>query len=76
MLEIDFDIDAKAVEGLEPHPLVAILDFDALEHADETLRRIELFDAGGLQQEDERRGATVHDRHFGCREIDERIVDA
>ncbi len=35
-----------------------------------------LLDAGGLEQEHERRGAAVHDRHLGGREIDERVVDA
>ena len=75
MIEVDLDVDAEAVVRIEPHPLVAFLDLDALEHADEALRRVLLLDAGRLQQEHERRGAAVHDRHFGCREIDERVVD-
>ena len=75
MLEIDLDVDAEAVVRIEPHPLVAFLDLDALQHADEALRRALLLDAGRLQQEHERRGAAVHDRHLGRRQIDERVVD-
>ena len=33
-------------------------------------------DAGRLQQKDERRGGTVHDRHLGGVQIDEQVVDA
>ena len=30
MIEIDLDVDAEAVVRVEPHPLVAFLDLDAL----------------------------------------------
>ncbi len=73
VLEIDLEVDAEAVVRLEAHPLVAVLDLDALAHADEALRRVLLLDAGRLQQEHERRGAAVHDRHFGRGQVDEAL---
>ena len=33
------------------------------------------FDAGRLQQENERSGTSIHDRHFGSRQIDNQVID-
>src|SRR6187200_1875143 len=39
MLEIDLDVQAEAIMRIESDPLIAFLKLDALQHADETLRR-------------------------------------
>ena len=43
---------------------------DRLQHLDGAARRVLLDDAGAFDQEDEGRGAAVHDRHFGPVELD------
>ena len=42
----------------------------------EALRRVLLGDAGGLEQEHERAGAAIHDRHFRRIHLDDGVVDA
>jgi hypothetical protein len=76
VIEIDGEADLEAVEGLEAGELVAVLDHHRALDADEALRAILLFDAGGLDQEDEGSGAAVHDRHLGGAHIDVGVVDA
>src|SRR5215207_3708901 len=76
MLEIDRELELETIMGLEAHPFVAVARFDACEDPDEFLRRFLFFDSRGLQQEYERTRAAVHDRYFGCSEVDIRVVDA
>ena len=76
MVEFDFKVNLETVVRIEARPLVAVLDLDALLDAHELLRRVLLFDAGGLQQEHERARAAVHDRHFAGAQFDDHVVDA
>ena len=50
--------------------------FDGVLDADETLGVVLLLDARRLQQEHERAGRAVHDRHFGRGQVDIGVVDA
>ena len=61
---------------LEAGDLVAVAHFHRALDADEALGRVLLLDAGGLQQEHERTGGAVHDRHFRRGQFDVGIVDA
>ena len=76
MVEVDREADLEAVERLEARPLVAVADGDRLLDADEALGLGLVFYAGRLQQEYERPGAAVHDRHFRRRQVDIGVVDA
>ena len=60
----------------EAGELVALAHLDMLADAQEPLGRVLLGDAGGLQQEHERAGRAIHDRHFGCGQLDVDVVDA
>src|SRR5690606_15978369 len=68
--------EPEAVVGLEPGDLVSVAYFHWTGDADELLRRVLLGDAGGLQQEHERAGRAVHDRHLGRGQLDIAVVDA
>ncbi len=57
------------------HPAVAIDHFHRLQYADELLRRILLFNARRLNQEDKRAGAAVHDGHFRPIDFDMAVID-
>ena len=74
----EFDRERKlvALEGLEARPLVAVLHFHASHDPQESLRRGLLDDPGLLDQQNERRGAAVHDRQLGGVEVDIDVVDA
>lgn len=73
--EIDREFDLEAEVRIETRELVAVADFDGLRDLDETLGRVLLFDARGLQQEHERSGTAVHDRDFLGRHVDVEVVD-
>ncbi|EEF93622.1 hypothetical protein CATMIT_01746, partial [Catenibacterium mitsuokai DSM 15897] len=76
MVEDHGEAQAEPVERLEAGDLVAVAHFHRVLDADETLGRVLLGDAGGLQQEHERAGRAVHDRHFRRGQLDIAIVDA
>ena len=76
MVEFDGEAEAKTVVGLEAGDLVAVADFHSLQDADEAFRRVLLDDTCGLQQEHERAGRTVHDRHFRRGELDVGVIHA
>ena len=76
MVELDGEAEAEAVVRLEARDLVAVAHFHRSLDADEALGRGLLDDAGGLQQEHERAGRAVHDRHFGRGQVDIGVVDA
>ena len=75
VVEVDREPDAEAVVRLEPGDLVAVADLDRALDADEALGRCLFGDAGGLQQEHERTGGAVHDRHFRRGQVDIAVVD-
>ena len=75
--EIDLEAHREAVDRAERRRCAAgSPTCDRLQHLDRAPRRVLLDDAGAFDQKDERRGAAVHDRHFGPVELDDRIVDA
>ena len=76
MVELDGEVQAEAIEGLEAGDLVAVAHFHRLADADEALGRFLLGDARRLQQEHERARGAVHDRHFGGRQFHIDVVDA
>src|SRR3546814_885998 len=71
-----FRSQPEAVMRLETGDLVAVAHFHRVLDADEALGRALLDDAAGLQQEHERAGRAVHDRHFGRGQVDVEVVDA
>jgi len=75
VVEHDRERQSQAVVRIEARPAVAVAHLDRPADAEEALRRALLLEAGRLQQEHERRGAAVHDRHFRPREVDVEIVD-
>ena len=75
MVELNLEIHLEAVIRIEARPLFALLDAYALQDTDEAFRSLLFLDSGRLQQEHERSGATVHDRHFGSADFDQRIID-
>ena len=76
MVELDRERDLEALERFETRPLVPVLHGYRLPDSDELLGRVLLLDAGRLNQEYERTGAAVHDRHFRCAHVHVRVVDA
>jgi hypothetical protein len=76
MAELDGKGQSIAVVGVQPRPLVCVLDFHAAHDPQEFLGRRLLLDAGLLDQQRERRGAAVHDRQFGRVQVDIGIVHA
>src|SRR3546814_12632546 len=70
MLEVDVEGEPITFVRLESCPLVTILHLHGLANAQELLRLILLVNAGGLNQEHERSGTTVHDRNLGGRQLD------
>ena len=76
LTESDLEAELHAFMGFEPHPLVAVDDFDRLEDADETLGRSLLFQAGRLQQIDEGARRAIQDGHFAGSDVDLCVVDA
>jgi hypothetical protein len=54
MVELDRETDAEAVMRARSGDLVAVAHLDVLSDPHETLGRVLLGDAGGLQQEHER----------------------
>ncbi len=76
MAEIDGESQLEAKEGLQSRQLVAFTHFHGFLHADESLGRRLLLDLGRLQQEDERRGASIHDGDFFGVDIHIQVVDA
>ena len=76
VIEIHLEVHLESVERPKFGPLVAVFDTHRFPDADEFLRRILFLDAGGLQQEHERAGAAVHDRHFRGGQVDDDVVDA
>src|SRR6185312_8460523 len=75
MVEINREADLEAVERLEARPFVAVAHNDGFLDAHETLRRGLFFYTCGLQQEYERSGTAIHDRHFRRRQVDVSVVD-
>ena len=75
MVEFDGESQLESVVWIEPRPLVAVLDLDALFHADEAFRRVLLLDSSRLQQEHERSGTAVENRNLGRIDVDEQVVD-
>ena len=77
MIEFDFGFDAQAAQ-MRPQLAVAVAlgDTHRLEHLDVAARRRQSDDAGLIDRGDERRGAAVHDRHFGTVDFDHRVIDA
>src|SRR6185437_9191094 len=73
----EIDLEAHREPGIRHQAggFVAVADRDGLEDADGAPRRVLLGDAGAFDEEDERRGAAVHDRHFGTVELHHDIVD-
>ncbi len=49
--------------------------FDTLEDADHTARRILLNDTGAFDQEHERLGTAIHDRHFAAIELNLDVIN-
>src|SRR6185312_3765499 len=76
VVEIDGETDLETVERLEARPLVAITHDDRLLDAHEAFGRGLFLDSRRLQQEHERAGAAIHDRHFRRGKIHVGIVDA
>ena len=75
MIEIDAELNPKAVVRRKLRRLVALGDFHRFQNTDEFFRRRLLFDPRRLQKKDEGSGAAVHDRHFGCGDIDVHIIN-
>src|ERR1019366_9162239 len=75
MIEFDLEINLEAFERVEPRPFVTVLDQYRFLHPDEALEYALLLNAGGLQQEHERTGAAVHDRHLARGDLHAGIVD-
>ena len=75
--EIDFDLGAEA-GGVRPQfaERVADRNLHRLQHLDEAAACGLLDNAGLIDRGDERRGAAVHDRHFGTIDFDGGVVDA
>jgi len=74
--EVDREVEAEPVAGVEARPLVAVADLDRRDDAEVALRRGLLDDARALQQEHERTGAAVHDRDLRTGDVDVQVVDA
>ena len=80
VVELDLEAEPVAFVRLQARPLQrrarAFAQLDRLLHAQEALGRLLQLDAGALQQEHERRGRAVEDRHLFVGGVDEEIVDA
>ncbi len=74
--EIDLDLEARAVIGLEFGPGGAAVDANRLDDADIAALDVERLDAGLVDGFDEGGGAAVEDRHFVAVDLDDEIVDA
>src|SRR5690554_7011362 len=76
MVELDGKRDFEALVRQETCLLALLLDDYFALDANKFLRSILLSNARRLNQEYERAGTAIHDRHFRCTEIDIGIVDA
>ncbi len=77
VIKRDRERNLEAVVRLEPCPLTIVtVNLDGLADADESFGHILLNDARRLEQEHERAGAAIHDRHFSRADIDMGVVDA
>ena len=76
VIELDLEVDLEAIERSKLGPLVAVLDAHRFLTRTKRFGRALLLDSGRLQQENERTGAAVHDRHFRRAQLDKGIVDS
>jgi len=65
----------ETIEGTQADFLVTLLHGDFLGNADVFLRGVLLFNAGRLDQENERTGTAVHDRHFRRTHVDIGVIN-
>src|SRR5690554_5779616 len=76
MVELDGKRDFEALVRQETCLLALLLDDHFALDANKFLRCILLSNARRLNQEYERAGTAIHDRHFRCTEIDIGVIDA
>ena len=76
MSESNAEGETKALMRLQSGELVALANLYGLEHTHEALGRILLDDARLMEQEDEARPRTIHDRNLGRIHLDDHVVDA
>ena len=76
MPEIDLEGKLEARMRLEPSELVAVAHLDGALHAHETARRLLLDHLGALDEKDEARAGSIHDRDLGRIHLDDAVVDA
>ncbi|MND62346.1 hypothetical protein D3C80_536280 [compost metagenome] len=76
VVEVDGEVQAEPVMRGQLGPLVAIFNTHGVFQTQEFLRRVQFFNAGIQQQEDERTGTAVHDRDFSSVNFDNDVVDA
>ena len=74
--EVDLEVDPEAARRRQAGVAPAVADLDRLEDANRLARRVLHLDPGALDQEHERRGAAVHDRHLRPVELDLGVVHA
>src|SRR5690606_13209418 len=74
-LEIDLDLEAGAVIGLEFGPGSAAVDAHRLDDADVAALDVERLDAGLVDGFDELGSAAVEDRHLVAIDLDDDVVD-
>src|SRR5690606_12187376 len=75
-LEVDLDLEAGAVIGMELGPGGAAVDADGLDDTDIAPLHPERDDAGPVERLDEHRCAAVEDRNLAAVDLDQHIVDA
>ena len=77
MVEADAVGDLEVVRRIERDALVPLRQRDRPQHLQVAPRRRQPLDARLVQDQiHERRGAAVHDRHFGVVQLDDDVVDA
>ncbi len=76
VIEGDRKLQLESEVRFEPRPGIAVAKFDRFDHPRELLRRVQLADSCRLYQENEARGAAVHDRNFRRIDVDIAVVDA
>ena len=76
MVEVDFAADRERLGRRDADVAILIAETDRLQNLDRLPGSALLDDAGTLDEEDERRGAPVHDGNLLAIQLDHRVVDA
>ena len=76
MVEADRVADLEVIRRVDGDVLVAAGHGDRAQHLQVAARPRTALEAGFLDEEQERRGAAVHDRHFALAQLDDDVVDA